>query len=229
MRLAKKWLTLTCCSFFCATPVLADANDDQDPWEGFNRAIFAFNETVDTYALKPITQGYQYVTPDPVEGLVSNFFDNLGEVRNVVNDLLQLEGKQALNDSGRFVVNSTVGMLGLLDVASEFGLEKNYEDFGLTLGHWHVPQGNYLVLPFFGPQTVRSTVGLIPDSQLNPVNHIEDVPTRNGLMLMNVIDTRSGLLKAEDLIVGDKYTFIRNTYLQNRAFLLTSEQPEDDF
>lgn len=229
MRLARKWFVLACCGLSSTMPALAGEHNDEDPWEGFNRTMFTFNEAFDTYALKPITQGYQYITPDPVEGLVSNFFDNLGEIRNVTNDLLQLEGKQALNDSGRFLVNSTVGMLGLLDVASEFGLERNYQDFGLTLGHWQIPAGNYLVLPFFGPNTVRSAVGLIPDSQLDPVTHIDDVPTRNGLMLMKTIDTRAGLLKAEDLIVGDKYTFIRNTYLQNRAFLLTGEQPEDDF
>ncbi|MBU2712461.1 MlaA family lipoprotein [Zooshikella harenae] len=205
------------------------AEHPDDPWEGFNRSVFQFNETVDENFFKPVAKGYRYVTPDPVEQLVTNFFGNIGEVPNIINDLLQLEGKQAANDTGRLLVNSTVGMLGMLDVAEHIGLEKNYEDFGLTMGHWQVPRGPYLVLPLLGPSTARSATGMVPDSYMNPIRYVDNVPTRNALYVMKVVDKRAGLLKSEDLILGDKYTFIRDTYIQNREFLLTGEQPEDDF
>ena len=200
-----------------------------DPWESVNRVTFAFNDKLDTWVLKPVATGYDTITPDPVQGLVSNFFQNLGEIRNLANELLQFRFKDAGVTTGRFVLNSTVGMLGLLDVGSAVGLEYKYQDFGLTLARWNVPSGPYVVLPVFGPRTLRSTAGLYPDMQLQPINHVQDSRDKLILQTTDLVSLRAQLLKQEGLIVGDKYTFIRDAYLQRRDFLLTGETPQDDF
>ncbi len=201
-----------------------------DPWEGFNRSMFAFNDTLDTYFLKPVAKGYRAVTPDPVENSVSNVFDNLGEVRNVLNDLLQGKWAQAGNDSGRFLINSTIGLAGLFDVAGKMGLEKSDgEDFGQTLATWGVGRGPYLVLPFFGPSNVRDGLSRPVDIYSDPITYIDDVPTRNTITGVGLISSRAGLLQGEDLISGDKYLFIRDAYLQRREFLIKDGEVEDDF
>ena len=200
-----------------------------DPWEAVNRVTFSFNDKLDTWVLKPGAQGYDAVTPDPVQGLVSNFFQNLGEIRNLTNELLQFRFKDAGVTTVRFVLNSTVGMLGLLDVGTAVGLEYNYQDFGLTLARWNVPSGPYVVLPLFGPRTLRSTAGLYPDMQLDPIDHIGSRSDRLALRTADVVSLRAQLLKQEGLVVGDRYTFIRDAYLQRRDFLLTGETPQDDF
>ena len=194
-----------------------------------NRAIFSFNDTLDSYALKPIAKGYNAVTPKPVQGLVTNFFNNLGEARNTLNALLQFKGTQALTSLSRLVINSTVGMLGLVDVASPLGIEQKYEDFGLTLAQWGVPSGPYLVIPFLGPRTLRGGAGIFPDTYVSPIYHVE--PDRDQWIAygIDIINTRSALLDAEDLIMGDRYTFIRDAYLQRREYLITGQVPEDDF
>lgn len=191
---------------------------DVDPWEGFNRAMFSFNDTLDTYALKPLTQGYKAVMPDVAEKGVSNFFDNLADVGTLINNLLQGKVDNAVHDLARVSFNSTFGLAGFIDVATPMGIEKNNEDFGQTLGYWGVESGPYLVLPFFGPSSVRDGIGKIPDSMVDPVSHLDDTGARNALYLTRVIDNRSGLLETEKLISGDKYTFIRDAYLQKREF-----------
>lgn len=191
---------------------------DVDPWEGFNRAMFSFNDTLDTYALKPLTQGYKAVMPDAAEKGVSNFFDNLADVGTLINNLLQGKVDNAVHDLARVSFNSTFGLAGFIDVATPMGIEKNNEDFGQTLGYWGVESGPYLVLPFFGPSSVRDGVGKIPDSMVDPVSHLDDTGARNALYLTRVIDSRSRLLETEKLISGDKYTFIRDAYLQKREF-----------
>ncbi|WP_263078469.1 VacJ family lipoprotein [Endozoicomonas sp. Mp262] len=223
------FLLLTC--FICsasAAPTGKPVSYD-DPWEPVNRTIFTFNDTLDRYALKPVARGYNTVTPKPVQGLVTNFFNNLGEVRNTVNSLLQLKGSKAMISFGRFAVNSTIGMLGLIDVASPLGIEQKYEDFGLTLAQWGIPSGPYVVIPFLGSRTLRSSTGILPDAYVNPLNFVKHDSDRWSALGVNIINTRSSLLDAEDLIMGDRYSFIRDAYLQRREYLITGEIPEDDF
>ncbi len=210
-----------------STPLAAQ---EQDPWEGFNRKVFAFNDGLDQAVLKPIAKGYRAITPDPVEVSVSNVFSNLGEVKNVLNSVLQGKPKSALHDSGRFLINSTMGIFGLFDVADTFGLEKSDgEDFGQTLAVWGVGKGPYLVLPFLGPSSVRGLVSMPVDSMTDLINQIDDVPTRNTLKVIELVDLRASLLDAEDLVSGDRYLFFREAYLQRREFLVNDGVVEDDF
>lgn len=201
-----------------------------DPLEGYNRFVFGFNDKADRFVLKPIAKGYKAVTPDPVERSVRRFFDNLGEVVNVFNDILQGKFGQAANDTGRFLVNSTVGVLGFFDVAEDMGLRKNDgEDFGQTLGHWGVGSGPYFVIPFLGPSTVRDAPARIVDTLVNPISQIDDTPTRYTVYAVDFITTRAQLLDAEELITGDKYVFIREVYLQRRAYLVNDGDLSDSF
>ncbi len=208
------------------TPEVAD----KDPWEGFNRKIFVFNDTLDTWFLKPVAKGYRFVTPDPLETGVSNFFSNLLEIRNVLNDVLQWKWGQAGNDTGRFLVNSTVGIVGLIDVAQYIGMPRSAgEDFGQTLAVWGVGQGNFVVLPFFGASTFRDAAGMPVNTLVSPISYVDHVPTRNTLYGTSLVDTRAQLLSAEELISGDKYVFLRDAYLQRREFLINDGVVEDDF
>ena len=200
-----------------------------DPLESWNRRVFKLNDTLDNYALKPVAKVYNFVTPGPVQTLVSNFFSNLGELRNIASAGFQLKGQDALVSSGRLIINSTAGILGLIDVATPIGLGKRYSDFGLAFANWGVPSGPYLVLPLLGPNTVRSGVGRIPDSLTNPVAYHESERDRLIAASINLINSRTQLLDAEELILGDRYTFIRDTYLQRREYLITGQLPEDDF
>ena len=200
-----------------------------DPLESWNRKVFKLNDTLDNYALKPAAKTYNFVTPKPVQTLVSNFFSNLGELRNIASAGFQLKGQDVLVSSGRLIINSTAGILGMIDVATPMGLDKRYSDFGLTFANWGVPSGPYLVLPLLGPSTVRSGVGLIPDALTNPVAYHEPERDRWIAGSINIINSRAQLLDAEELILGDRYTFIRDTYLQRREYLITGQQPEDDF
>jgi phospholipid-binding lipoprotein MlaA len=201
-----------------------------DPYEGFNRTMFGFNNGVDTYFLKPVAQGYQFVMPDVAETGVSNFFSNLLEIRNIINSLLQGKGEKAANSTGRFLFNSTIGLAGLFDVAGGIGLEKqDGEDFGQTLGAWGVESGSYLVLPLLGPATVRDGVGIPVDMYLDPVNYHDQSSVRDKLTVLKVIDIRAGLLEAEKLITGDKYVFMRDAYLQRREYLVKDGEVKDTF
>ncbi|WP_109512396.1 MlaA family lipoprotein [Pseudomonas ovata] len=219
---------LSLCIGVAMLPVAVQAAED-DPWEGVNRAIFRFNDVVDTYTLKPIAQGYQYIAPQFVEDGVHNFFNNIGDVGNLANNVLQLKPADAGVDSARLIFNTTFGLLGLIDVGTYMGLQRNDEDFGQTLGRWGVGSGPYVVLPLFGPSTVRDALARYPDTYTSPYRYIDHVPTRNTALGVNLIDTRASLLSAERLVTGDKYTFIRNAYLQNREFKVKDGQVEDDF
>ncbi len=209
-------------------PVLAQAAEE-DPWEGFNRAIFRFNDTLDTYALKPLAKGYQAVTPQFVEEGIHNVFGNVGDVGNLANNLFQAKFHDAGVDTSRLIFNTTFGVLGFFDVATRMGLSRSDEDFGQTLGAWGVNSGPYLVLPLFGPSTVRDAAGLVPESFLGPYPYMDHVPTRNVTRGVEAVDTRASLLSAEKMITGDKYIFLRNAYLQNREFRVKDGQVEDDF
>lgn len=202
---------------------------EEDPWEGINRPIFRFNDTVDTYTLKPLAKGYQKVTPGMLEEGIGNVFDNLGDVVVLTNDLLQGKARDAGIDTSRILFNTTFGVLGFFDVATRMGLQKNDEDFGQTLGAWGLGSGPYVVLPLLGPSTVRDAAGRVPDSLLQPYPYMDDIPARNLTRAVDVVDTRAGLLSAEKMITGDRYIFIRNAYLQNREFRVQDGEVEDDF
>lgn len=201
-----------------------------DPMESMNRKIFHFNEKMDRWILYPAANGYDKVTPEPIQKLVTSVFQNLGEVRNFVNAVLQFRMDDAVVSSGRFIINSTVGMLGMLDVANELGMHPRYQDFGLTLARWNVSSGSYLVLPFYGPKTTRSAVGFLGDVWVNPMNRLDWWDSDFMIVhTLDTLDTRNQLRNAEGMIVGDRYTFIRDAYLQNRNFMITGEVPEDSF
>ncbi len=195
------------------------AADERDPWERFNRGIFAFNDAVDVWVLEPVATGYDKVTPDELQRCISNFFWNLRAPVSSVNNLLQGKPLGAATELGRFTMNVTLGLAGFLDPAAYFGLERKNEDFGQTLGVWGVPNGPYLVLPLLGPSTVRDTGGLAVDSLLNPSWYYLDAAVTVGSRVVDTINARSLMLqevrdaKASAL---DFYTFLRDAYLQHR-------------
>lgn len=223
-RLAK----LCFCAGIALAPMAAQAAEE-DPWEGVNRAIFRFNDTLDTYALKPIAQGYEFITPQFLEDGIHNMFKNVGDVTNLANDVLQAKPAAAGVDTARLIFNTTFGLAGFFDVGTKMGLQRNDEDFGQTLGYWGVGSGPFVMLPFFGPSTVRDAVAKYPDTYTAPYRYIDDVPVRNSLLGLNIVDTRASLLSAEKLINGDKYIFIRNAFLQNREFKVKDGKVVDDF
>ncbi len=202
-----------------------------DPLEPLNRAVFSFNEVVDDNILQPVAKTYKYITPDPVETGVSNFFGNLGEVSTIANDVLQLKFGQAGNDILRFSINTTLGVLGIFDVASSMGLKKNKEDFGQTLGYWGMPQGPYLVLPFFGSSSFRDAPGLYADMAISPVEQLHN-KEQLAAKTLNVIDIRARLLRATrilDTAAKDKYIFIRESYLQKRELEVNDGKNAENF
>ncbi|MGC4404889.1 MlaA family lipoprotein [Methyloversatilis sp. MC4-4] len=207
----------------------ATSGNPKDPIEGYNRAMFSFNETVDKAVIKPVAQGYDFVVPDPVQTGVSNFFANIADLWTGVNNLLQGKPVDALSDAGRVLVNSTLGILGLFDVATPMGLEKHEEDFGQTLGRWGVGDGAYVVLPILGPRTVRDTVGLAADIYVDPVRDADaHRGYRNTAIALRAIDTRANLLKAEDALEAaaiDKYAYVRDAYLQHRRSAIHDGNP----
>ena len=205
----------------CATTQQTERVAKIDPFESINRAVFTFNENADEYVIKPAAEAYQFVLPEFVRTGVTNFFSNIGDIFVAVNNLLQGKPGNAANDIGRFLVNSTIGILGLFDVATEAGLEKNKEDFGQTLGVWGVPSGPYVVLPLFGPSSIRDTAGLVVDIKTdfilnsNQLNHDQKL----GSTVLRVVNQRANLLNASQLLEDaafDKYSFLRDSYLQRR-------------
>ncbi len=233
MNVLNKFLALFVLSVsLSSVTAFADESELQDPWEGFNRGVFNFNESLDRAILKPVAQGYRFIMPDVAEQGVSNFFDNLRDVVTFFNNVLQLKPVEATQDLSRVLINTTIGIGGLFDVATAMNIPKNDEDFGQTLGAWGVESGPYLVLPLFGPSTVRDGVGIIPDMYLDPLNQVESDELRYGLKVLKVVDKRASLLDREGVITGDRYTFIRDAYLQKREFEVNDGRVEfnaDDF
>ncbi len=217
------------CASMALLPMVASAAVEEDPWEGVNRKVFRFNDTLDAYAIKPVAKGYQWIAPQFVEDGVHNFFRNVGELTNLANDLLQGKMKDAGVDTSRLLINTTAGVLGFVDVATKMGLERNDEDFGQTLGAWGVKSGPYMVLPFFGPSTIRDAGGMVGDMFTQPYFYINNSAVNYGFFVAQVIDTRASLLSAEKIITGDKYIFVRNAYLQNREFRVKDGEVVDDF
>ncbi|NQY27101.1 MAG: VacJ family lipoprotein [Piscirickettsiaceae bacterium] len=214
----------------CATTSTSNVND---PLEGYNRVMYSFNDTLDKVILKPAAIAYDSVTPDPIQKGVSNFFSNLNDITVIINDLLQLKFGQAFDDTGRFLLNSTVGVAGIFDIAGYAGHEKHNEDFGQTLAVWGVDSGPYFVLPLFGPRTIRDTVGLVGDVYTNPITYLEDTGARNALFALQVVDSRANLLGTKEVLdeaTDDEYIFVRDAYLQRRQNLIyDGNPPEEDF
>ena len=229
MRWTVRLAPLFVCAGVAMMPFAANAATEDDPWEGFNRVVFKFNDTLDTYALKPIAQGYQFITPQFLEDGIHNMYRNVGDVRNLANTVLQVKPHAAGVDTARLLMNTIVGVGGFFDVGTKMGLQRNDEDFGQTLGYWGLSSGPYLVLPLLGPSTVRDALGIYPDSYAEPYRYMHDVSARNTVAGMKIIDARANLLSAEKLITGDKYIFIRNAYLQSREFKVKDGQVVDDF
>ena len=210
-------LMMTACASIQQTERVAKI----DPFERVNRVVFSFNETADQYVIKPIAEGYKFVLPELVRTGVTNFFSNINDVLIGANNLLQGKPANAASDIGRFFINSTVGILGLFDVATDMGLDKNREDFGQTLGVWGFSDGPYIVLPFFGASNVRDTVGFVVDVETdfmintNKLNSDEKIAINS----LRIINRRADLLDAGQLLEDaafDKYSFLRDGYLQRR-------------
>ena len=201
-----------------------------DPFESYNRSMTRFNDDVDAAILKPVATAYVEVMPTPVRTGVSNFFGNLRDAWSAVNNALQFKFQYALDSVVRVHVNTLFGLGGLIDVASEFNIDRHPEDFGQTLGHWGVPAGPYLVLPLLGPSTVRDTLALPVDRRLDLVQRVDPASARNGLYTLRVVNTRSNLLRAGEVLEQaalDKYSFTRDVYLQRRrAELFDGNPPE---
>jgi len=210
-----------------------------DPLESYNRNMFEFNDGVDKYVFKPVAQGYDAITPNFVQKGISNFFSNLDDFVVIINDLLQFKLTQFTSDTGRLLINSTLGMAGLIDIASDMNMPKHNEDFGQTLGHWGTPAGPYFVIPLLGPSTIRDTGGLIVDTaEFDPVfRKVEDgLPAkqreperaRDVAAAIKAINLRASLLKAEKILneaALDKYSFVREAYLQRREYLVYDGNP----
>lgn len=201
-----------------------------DPFEGFNRSVYKFNDTIDTYGLKPVAQGYAWVVPQPVRESIANVFSNVGDVYIAANNLAQLKIADGVGDIMRVVINTVFGVGGLFDVASAAKLPKHSADFGTTLGHYGVPSGPYLVLPLLGPSTVRDTAGLAVDYLGNPLTYVKPDSVSWALFGVNLVNTRANLLGAGDVLNAaaiDKYSFVRNAYLQRRQALISGANVQD--
>jgi len=212
----------------CATG--PDANP-KDPLEPMNRSISRFNDSLDENVLKPVATSYQDVTPDLVQKGVHNVFNNLSDIWSTVNNGLQLKGRDTAESLMRSVVNTVFGIYGVFDVATPIGLQRHPEDFGQTLGAWGVPNGPYVVLPLFGPSTLRDTAGMPVDTSVDYVRNLDHIPTRNSAMALRVVDKRANLLGASNLLSEaaiDKYSFTRDAYLQYRRNQVFDGNPPDE-
>jgi len=236
-RLLVSSLVLSSVIAGCAT---TPKSDDKDDWEGWNRGTQEFNDDVDKAVLKPMAKGYLAITPQFVNDGITNFFSNMNDIGVTVNDLLQLKMTQGGMDASRFLINTTVGVAGFIDVAKMIDLPKHNEDFGQTLGFWGVPSGNYLVLPFFGASSPREAVGAIGDALLNPLTYTFAVAgggaaisaVNAGAKAVDVTDTRADLIPTEKIVDEasvDRYSFIKNAYQQRREYLVhDGNVPEED-
>lgn len=210
----------------------ATSGNPRDPLEPLNRAVYGFNDGFDRAIAKPVAEGYRHVVPAVIRTGVSNFFSNLDDLWVAMNNLLQGKVRHAADDFGRVVINSTLGLLGIIDLASDFGLDKHNEDFGQTLGSWGVGSGPYLVLPFLGSSTLRDGLSsVLIDVNADFVRQTSHVPTRNTLFATRVISLRAGLLDASRILdeaALDKYSFTRDAYLQRRRSLVFDGNPPRD-
>ena len=206
-------------------------NNPRDPWEAWNRKVFSFNEVLDENLLKPVAKGYEAVVPSLVRQGVTNFFNNFADAWSIVNNLLQFKFERAFTDVVRVGTNTVFGLGGVLDIASEAGIDHTYEDFGQTLGHWGLGPGPYVVWPLFGPSNVRESFALPLDRGISPTLAINDASVKWGLSALQVVNVRAGLLGATKVLEGsglDNYGFIRDAYLQRRRNLVYDGDPPDE-
>ena len=220
-------------SFSLALGGCASTGNPRDPLEPINRGIYHFNDGVDNLIIKPVAEIYRGVLPQFARTGISNFFANIGDVIVALNSLLQGKFLNAVSDVGRIVVNTTIGILGVVDVATEVGLEKHNEDFGQTLGYWGIGNGPYLVLPILGPSTLRDTVGLVADYKTNPLTYVDPNRDRNALYGLFFVSRRAELFETSKILETaalDPYEFLRDAYLQRRRNLVHdgSPPPDDD-
>jgi phospholipid-binding lipoprotein MlaA len=221
------WLLLAPLALFAAAGPAA-AKDAEDPLESVNRPIFKFNDAFDAWILKPVAQGYDKITPGPVDQGIGNVFENAGTPAIALNQLLQGKPRAALSDFTRFLVNTTVGLGGIFDIATRNGLPRHEEDFGQTFALWTGGQGPFLMLPGRGPATTTHAVGMVFNAFTNPVMLVS--PNRDQYLItaLDIVDTRAELLDTERLISGDRYLFIRDAYLQRRQYLINDGRVEED-
>ena len=213
----------------CTGCASAQERSNADPYEGINRGIFAFNDGLDRNIVAPISRGYRAITPNFVERGVRNFFANLYDFNGTINAVLQGRFLEAAQNGGRFVVNSTVGLLGVLDIASEMGIAPYRTDFGHTLARWGFDSGPFLMVPLFGPRTVRSGTGFVFDTVASVQWGLDSTSLQLSLFALEVIDNRAALTEAEELITGDRYIFIRDIYLQQREAFVNDGVIQDSF
>jgi phospholipid-binding lipoprotein MlaA len=225
--------------FLLAIPVASPAAEENvlaaaghknmDPWESFNRKMYTFNDTLDRWLLKPVAEGYAFVMPDFAQQGITNFITNIYGFNSFYNSLLQGELKGAMQSGGRFLVNSTLGLAGLVDVATPMGLEPFNADFGQTLAVWGVGTGPFVMMPVIGPRTLRSTTGYFVDTYTSIPALLNDKPIAWTFWTVEIIDYRARLLDVEDLMTGDRYIFMRDAYLQRREAFVNRGVVEDDF
>ena len=216
----------------CASIPAGVQPSPQDPWESFNRSVFEFNEGLDAYLLKPVVAGYRFVLPEFVREGIYNFFSNYNDIYTALQNMLQGKPDFAFNDLMRVVVNTTFGLGGLIDMATPGGLEKHKEDWGQTFGVWGVPAGPYVVLPFFGPSNVRDTFGTVADLESDYLFRLlPDVALRNSITGLRVVNARNTYYEAGDLLDGaaiDKYSFMRDAYIQRRQYQINEGRDDQE-
>lgn len=216
----------------CASIPAGVEPSPNDPWEPFNRSVFEFNENLDAYFLKPVVTGYRFVLPEFVRDGIYNFFSNYNDIYTALNNLLQGKPSDAFSDLMRVVVNTTFGLGGFIDMATPGGLEKHKEDWGQTFGVWGVPSGPYVVLPFFGPSSVRDTFGTAADLETDYFfKYIPDVGLRNSVTGLRVVNARNTYYEAGDLLNGaaiDKYSFLRDAYIQRREYQINEGREDEE-
>ncbi len=213
----------------CATSPKSDI-DNNDPFESFNRASYGFNSAIDNAILRPVAKGYDAVMPKPVKVGISNFFTNLDGIPTIVNDILQGKISDAGNDFGRLLINTSLGLGGFMDVATDLGLQQHDEDFGQTLAAWGVNPGPYLIIPFLGPSTTRDAIARPVDSYYSPKKDIEDVRTRNTIYALELIDLRYRLLAIDSQLEDalDEYSFVRDAFLMRREYQVYDGNPPEN-
>ena len=211
---------ISSCMLFLSACATTGAVDERDPWEGFNRGVYSFNEAMDSILFDHLGKAYNTITPEFIDTGITNFFSNIGQVPVIANDILQLNLTQTVNDTVRFMINSTLGLFGFFDILSS-DLPSSDEDFGQTLAYWGVDSGPFLMIPFFGPATVRDAAGFAVDrALLSPIAYLESDKLEAGLLSLNYIDFKSDLLGTSDLVGEaslDEYEFVKNAYFEKRA------------
>lgn len=225
-----KGLFLICTLLMLSGCAAMEFGHPSDPLEPINRKIDVFNQNFDKFVAKPVAQGYRFVTPDPLDRGVTNFFNNLADIPSAANNLFQLKPIRAFTDIGRVCINTTIGLLGLFDVATDMGIPSYKEDLGQTFGYWGVGDTPYLVIPFLGPSTLRDFIGSLGDFLLNPISYASE-GVYWSLTALNVVDKRADLLEAGDVLdeaAVDRYSFLREFYLQKRDSAINDGQATMD-